>query len=133
MSSELIARFNVVGWDPRELHGLDGDWVSGVTMTKVFTEGITGDSIALFVASGTEGQRSYFAAERITGALHDGRAGSFTVHHGGLESDESTWFGHIIPASGTNDFSDFAGSAHIQHDADGAYFVIKLNVIEPTT
>ncbi len=123
----LIARFDVVGWDPRELPGLEGDWVGAVTMTKTFTAGIIGDSTALFVSSGaTEGQRSYFAAEHITGALDDGRAGSFTVHHGGLESSPGTWFGHIVPGSGTLDFADFAGSARIEHDDDGAYFSIEL-------
>ncbi len=128
MSTELIARFSVVGWEPRELTGLEGDWVGAVTMTKTFSAGIIGDSIALFVSSGLdEGQRSYFAAEHITGAFEDGRAGSFTVHHGGLESSPETWFGHIIPGSGTFDFADLAGSARIEHDDDGAFFVISLS------
>lgn len=125
----LIARFKVTGWDPRELPGFDGDWLGAVTMTKEFTAGIIGDSTALFVSSGpVEGQRSYFAAEHITGALDDGRSGSFTVHHGGLESSPETWFGHVVPGSGTLDFAHFAGSALIKHDDDGAYFVIELSV-----
>lgn len=32
--------------------------------------------------------------------------------------------------SGTLDFVDFAGSARIQHDDDGAYFMIELSTVE---
>jgi len=123
----LIARFNVNGWDGRTIEGLEGGWVGAVEMRKEFTAGITGSSVALFVSSGdTEGQRSYFAAERITGTTDDGRSGSVTVHHGGLESSPETWFGHVVPGSGTDDFADWAGSAHIQHDDSGACFVFEL-------
>ncbi len=121
---ELIARFAVTGWDERSIDGLEGDWMSAVEMRKEFTSGLVGTSVALFVSSGeTEGQRSYFAAERITGTTEDGRSGSVTVHHGGLESAPETWFGHVIPGSGTDDFADWSGSARIEHDDDGAYFL----------
>jgi hypothetical protein len=119
----LIARFEVNGWDERAIEGLDGGWMGAVEMRKQFTAGITGSSVALFVSSGdTEGQRSYFAAERITGTTDDGRSGSVTVHHGGLESAPETWFGHVVPGSGTDDWSDWSGSARIRHGADGAFF-----------
>ena len=49
-----------------------------------------------------------------------------TVQHGGLESDPGSWFGHIVPHTGTGDFADWSGSARIHHDADGAYFEIDL-------
>jgi hypothetical protein len=120
----LIARFNVNGWDEHAITGLEGGWVGAVEMRKEFTAGITGSSVALFVSSGeTEGQRSYFAAERITGTTDDGRSGSVTVHHGGLESSPETWFGHVVPGSGTDDWSDWSGSARIQHDDAGPSFV----------
>ena len=84
-------------------------------------------SVALFVSSGeTEGRRSYFAAERITGSTADGRSGSVTVHHGGLESSPETWFGHVVPGSGTDDFADWSGPARIEHDDTGAHFVFEL-------
>jgi hypothetical protein len=119
----LIARFEVNGWDERAIEGLDGGWMGAVEMRKQFTAGITGSSVALFVSSGdTEGQRSYFAAERITGTTDDGRSGSVTVHHGGLESSPETRFGHVVPGSGTDDWSDWSGAARIEHDADGAFF-----------
>jgi hypothetical protein len=123
----LIARFDVTGWDERAIAGLEGGWMGAVEMRKEFTEGLSGTSVALFVSSGeTEGQRSYFAAERITATTDDGRSGSLTVHHGGLESAPETWFGHVVPGSGTEDFADWSGSARIEHDDRGAFFVFGL-------
>ncbi|MFF1877646.1 DUF3224 domain-containing protein [Leifsonia sp. NPDC058230] len=123
----ITARFDVTGWDPADLAGLDGDWVGAVVMRKMYTEGLTGESVAHFISSGTEESRGYLAAERITGTLGDGRSGSFTVHHGALQhpSDDSA-FGYIIPGTGTGDFAEFAGPARILHDDRGAYFVFTL-------
>ncbi len=123
----LTARFSVTGWDEQTLDRLDGDWVDAVRMSKTFSSGLVGSSTALFASSGpVEGQRAYIAIERITGTIDDGRTGSVTVHHGGLESDPTTWFGHIVPHSGTEDFADWRGSAHIEHDDEGAYMVFEL-------
>lgn len=123
----IIARFDVVGWDPADLPGIDGAWVSAVTMTKTYTSGITGSSVAHFVSSGEEGARGYLAAERITGSLGDGRHGSFTVHHGGTQFGEGgSTFGHIIPGSGTDDFASFKGEAIISHDDGGAFFTFSI-------
>ena len=49
-----------------------------------------------------------------------------TVHHGGLESSPETWFGHVVPGSGTDAFADWSGTARIEHDDAGAYFVFEL-------
>ena len=125
--TQLIARFAVTGWDEQGLGGLEDGWVGAVRMAKSFTSGLVGESVALFVSSGdVEGERSYFAAERITARTDDGRSGAVTVHHGGLESSPETWFGHIVPSSGTGDFAGWRGSARIEHDDSGAYFVIDL-------
>lgn len=122
----VIARFAVDGWDERTVEGLSG-WLEAVRMHKQFTAGITGSSEALFVSSGdTDGQRAYLAAERITGRTDDGREGSVTVHHGGLESDPGSWFGHVVPGSGTGDWSGWSGSARISHDDAGALFTFEL-------
>jgi hypothetical protein len=122
----IIARFAVTGWDETSLPGVEGGWASGAVLPKTFSEGITGSSVALFISSGEqEGQRAYIAAERITGTFDDGRSGSFTVHHGGLESDPATWFGHVVPGSGTGDLVDLASSARIEHDENGAFFAIE--------
>ncbi|HWM99877.1 MAG TPA: hypothetical protein VNO54_22770 [Streptosporangiaceae bacterium] len=49
-----------------------------------------------------------------------------TVQHGGLESDPGTWFGHIVPNTGSGGFAGWSGSARIVHDDQGAYFEINL-------
>jgi Protein of unknown function (DUF3224) len=123
----LIARFQVDGFEPRQVTGLDADWVGLLTFAKTFTAGITGQATTLFMSAGTEeGSRSYVATERITGRT-DGRAeGSVTLQHGGLESDPDSWFGHIVPGTGTGGFAGWAGSARIIHDEQGPYFEIKL-------
>ncbi|MGO4594417.1 DUF3224 domain-containing protein [Leifsonia sp. 2TAF2] len=129
MTSETItARFDVTGWEPADFPGIDGDWVGAIVMRKTYTEGLTGESIAHFVSSGTEeGGRGYLAAERITGTLEDGRSGSLTVHHGALQHPgDPSAFGYIVPGTGTGDFAGFAGSARIEHDTRGAFFVFDL-------
>src|SRR5258708_20996761 len=98
-----------------------------MTLGKTFTSGIIGQSTTLFMSAGTEeGCRSYVATERISGRTDDGREGSVTVQHGGLESDPDSWFGHIVPGTGTGDFAGWSGSARIVHDDHGAYFEIAL-------
>ncbi|QIG45653.1 DUF3224 domain-containing protein [Nocardioides anomalus] len=121
----LIARFAVDGWDERSIEGID-DWVGAARLSKRFTAGIAGTSVALFVASGDEGQRGYLAAEHITGTTDDGRSGSVTVHHGALESDPDVAFGHVVPGTGTDDWSGWSGTARIGHDDEGAFFTFDL-------
>jgi uncharacterized protein DUF3224 len=123
----LIARFQVDSFEPRQVAGLDADWFGLLTFAKTFTSGIIGHAATLFMSAGTEeGSRSYVATERITGHTDDGLEGSVTVQHGGLESDPGTWFGHIVPGTGTGGFAGWAGSARIIHDDQGAFFEIKL-------
>ena len=142
----LEARFAVDGWDDRPVPGLSGEWFGTIEMRKTFTSGLVGTSVALFVSSGDiEGQRSYFAAERITASLaadggqgSQGRAdqggaeqgsaeqGSVTVHHGGLESAPDSWFGHVVPGSGTGPFAGWSGPARIIHDESGPYFAFEV-------
>lgn len=123
----IIARFEIMDWNETELPGVDGKWANGARMQKTFTEGITGSSAGLFISSGEdEGNRAYVAVERITGTLSDGRTGSFTVHHGGLESKPDSWFGHIVPGTGTDDLAGITGTAAIGHDETGAHFTFEL-------
>jgi len=123
----LIARFTVDGFEPRQVPGVEGDWVGVLTFAKTFTAGITGHGTTLFMSAGSdEGSRSYVATERITGRADDGREGSVTVQHGGLESDPATWFGHIVPGTGTGGFAGWSGPARIVHDDQGAFFEIEL-------
>jgi Protein of unknown function (DUF3224) len=123
----LIARFQVDGAEPVSVAGLDGDWVQTLLFSKTFTSGIVGKATTLFMAAGSqEGSRSYVATERVEGRTEDGRAGTLTIQHGGLESDPDSWFGHIVPMAGTADFAGWSGSARVVHDAEGAYFDIRL-------
>ena len=124
----LIARFTVDSFEPRQVTGLEADWFGLLTFAKTFTAGITGHATTVFMSAGTqEGSRSYVATERITGRTDDGREGSLTVQHGGLESDPGSWFGHIVPGTGTGGFADWTGSARIVHDDEGAYFEINVD------
>ena len=87
----LIARFQVDGYEPRQVTGLDADWFGLMTFAKTFTSGIIGHATTLFMAAGSqEGSRSYVATERITGRPDGGEEGSVTVQHGGLESDPTS-------------------------------------------
>ena len=122
----LIARFSVDGATPVEPPGIDGDWVGLLIFAKTFDGGIVGTASTLFMSAGAEGSRSYVATERITGRPGDSPPGSVTVQHGGLESDPATWFGHVVPGTGTGGFAGWKGSARIQHDESGAYFEFTL-------
>lgn len=125
----LIARFTVDGFDQPEVGQLDADWVDVLVFRKTFTDGIVGSATTLFQSAGSEGDRGYVATEHISGRLSDGRSdvdGSVTVQHGGLESDPATWFGHVVPGTGTGCFAGWSGAARIQHDAEGAYFEFEL-------
>jgi hypothetical protein len=123
----LVARFAVDGWEPRTVEGFDEEWVGVARMSKELTAGLVGSSVVMFLASGVEGSRSYLAAERITGSTDDGRTGSVTVHHGAVEGKPDSAFGLVVPQSGTGDFADWSGSARIEHDEDGAFFVLELD------
>jgi hypothetical protein len=76
----LIARFQVDSFEPRQVAGLDAEWLGVMTFAKIFTSGIIGESTTLFMSAGTEeGCRSYVATERIgsfgtrAGQWHRGR------------------------------------------------------------
>ncbi|WP_158863273.1 DUF3224 domain-containing protein [Leifsonia sp. AG29] len=129
MAETIIARFQVTGWDPAALDGIGGDWLGAVVMRKTYTDGLSGESTAHFVSSGTEeAGRGYLAAERITGSLPDGRSGSFTVHHGALQHPgDPSAFGYVVPGTGTADFAGFSGRARIEHDEQGPSFVFDLD------
>ncbi len=107
--------------------GLAADWVGVMVFRKTFTAGITGSATTLFMSAGTEeGSRSYVATEQITGRAGDGPEGAVVIQHGGLESDPGSWFGHIVPGTGTGGFKGWSGQARIVHDEDGAFFEISL-------
>jgi hypothetical protein len=53
----LIARFRVDSFEPRQITGLDADWLGLLTFAKTFTSGITGQAITVFMSAGTEEAR----------------------------------------------------------------------------
>jgi hypothetical protein len=130
VTTALKARFQVDGFEQRKIEGLDADWLGLLTFAKTFTAGIIGHATTVFMSAGNEGSRSYVATEMVTGraenAPADGPEGSVIIQHGGLESDPGTWFGHIVPGTGTGDFAGWSGSAPIIHDDEGAFFEISL-------
>src|SRR3984893_19241510 len=122
----MIARFPVDSAEPRQVAGLDAEWFGLMTFAKTFTSGIIGQATTLFMSAGAqEGSRSYVATERITGRTDDGREGSVTVQHGGLESDPASWFGHIVPGTGTGGVAGGTGSGRGRPRGAGAGFQIN--------
>ena len=126
--TSLIARFQVDSAEPSTVSGLDdADWFGVMTFAKTFTAGISGTATTVFMSAGSvEGSRAYVATERITGRTDDGREGQLTVQHGGLESVPDSWFGHIVPGTGSGPFAGWTSQARIKHDDEGAYFEIIL-------
>ncbi|AMM20695.1 hypothetical protein AX769_11780 [Frondihabitans sp. PAMC 28766] len=124
----ITARFELTLAAPFDLPGVEGGWVQGLSMHKTFTAGLVGQSDLVFLTSGEEETgRGYVAVERIVGTLDDGRRGAITVHHGAMQTpSDSGQFGNIVPGSGAGDFVHFTGSAAIQHDNEGPFFVLSL-------
>lgn len=123
----FVARFTVDSADPKELDGLDVPWLGILVFSKTFHVGIIGTATTVFLSAGiTEGSRSYVATEQIRGHTDDGEFGAVVVQHGGLEADPSTWFGYVVPGTGTGSFAEWAGSARIRHDDTGPYFEFDL-------
>jgi len=48
----LIARFKVDSFEPRQVAGLDAEWLGVMTFAKTFTAGIIGESTTLFMSAG---------------------------------------------------------------------------------
>lgn len=124
--TQLIARFSVSGWDEQDVSAVGTGWLDAGRMSKKFHSGLIGESTVLFISSGDEGRRAYLAAERITARTDDGQEGSVTIHHGGVESAPDAAFGHVVAGSGTGAFSEWAGSARIHHDDQGAYVLFDV-------
>jgi hypothetical protein len=88
----LIARFQVDSFEPRQVTGLDADWVGLMTFAKTFTSGIVGRSTTLFMSAGTqEGSRLVNSKLTIAGAKvppacrgdHGGSLRGIAAGHGG--------------------------------------------------
>lgn len=127
ITTQIIIRFDIIAWDETSLPGVVDGWANGAKMRKALTGDVPGASEGLFISSGVnDGERAYIATERITCTLPDNRTGSFTIQHGGLEADPGSWFGYIVSGTGTGDLEGITGSCKIQHDDQGAFFMLEL-------
>lgn len=124
--TELLARFDVVAFDPSTVPGIQGEWLEASVLRKAFTEGVLGESVVHFVWSGDEANRAYLAVERITGTVA-GVEGELTVQHWGTRfGDQTSAGGVVVTGSGTGAFIGWAGAALIEHDDRGPYFRFTL-------
>jgi hypothetical protein len=63
----LIARFQVDSFEPRQVTGLDADWVGLMTFAKTFTSGIVGQATTLFMSAWAEACRARVSAATPAG------------------------------------------------------------------
>jgi hypothetical protein len=79
----FIAPFEIIGWE-QSSYGDEGERneLARVTVTKVFTGDIEGESAAELLMAGNPVGAGYVASELFTGVI-GGRAGSLVIQHGG--------------------------------------------------
>ncbi len=112
---------------PTDLPGI-GDWSNGFTLTKTLTGDLLGTSEGLFINAGqVEGMRSYIVVERLSGQTADGQPAGVVLEHGGIENDDSAWFGRIVPGTGNGAWEGMTGTIRFERDADGETMVLFVN------
>ncbi len=123
----LVAPFTVTGWEaaPLEPAHPDAPSVQRVIVQKRFEGALVGTAVAELLMHGVvpgdlAAGAVYVAIDRITGTL-DGRAGAFTLQHGGIGGPGVTPFtyGYILPGSGTEALAGMQGTAEIAAGPDG--------------
>ncbi len=126
MSKTFTIRFEI-SMTPTELPGIS-DWSNGFTLEKNLSGDFIGTSEGLFINSGqAEGMRSYMVTEKLSGQTAGGEPSELILEHGGIENDESAWFGRIVPGTGTGAFADATGTIIFDADDQGEMMVLKLN------
>ena len=127
----FIAPFEITGWE-QSSYGDEGERseLARVTVTKVFTGDIEGESAAeLLMASNPVGA-GYVASELFTGVI-GGRAGSLVIQHGGLaEGDDGHSFGSIVPGSGTGALAGARGEAIYANNEEGHTLTLTLRFVD---
>lgn len=125
MSDEKILRFEI-SMSPAELPGI-GAWSNGMTLSKSITGDLVGTSEGLFINAGqAEGMRSYIVIEKLTGHTPDGQDAGVVLEHGGVENDESAWFGRIVPGTGVGAWEGLSGTIRFDSDDDGEMMVLDF-------
>lgn len=126
MSETKILRFQIL-MSPTKLPGI-GEWSNGFTLTKDITGDLIGSSEGLFINAGqAEGMRSYIVIEKLTGQTGDGKPAGVILEHGGIENDESAWFGRIVPGTGSGAWKDLTGTIRFESDDEGEMMVLTVN------
>jgi hypothetical protein len=127
----IIAPFEITGWDQAP-YGETGERneLAQVTVTKVFTGDIEGQSVARLLMAGNPVGAGYLASELFTGSVGV-RSGSFVVQHGGLiDSGDAHSFGSIVPGSGTGELSGVRGEAIYADNDEGHTLTLTLRFVE---
>lgn len=129
----LIAPFEITGWE-QEPYGETGERneLARVTVTKVFTGDIEGQSVAQLLMAGNPVGAGYLASELFTGSVGT-RSGSFVVQHGGLvDAGDAHSFGSIVPGSGTGELAGVRGEAIYANNDEGHTLTLTLRFIDET-
>lgn len=126
MSDEKVLRFEIA-MSPTELPGI-AEWSNGFTLTKTITGDLNGSSDGLFINAGqTEGMRSYIVVEKLVGQTPDGKEAGVILEHGGIENNDSAWFGRIVPGTGIGAWEGMTGTVRFAGDDDGEMMVLTLS------
>lgn len=133
MTTRAIATFTILGWEETVYdEPAEGAKLSRATVRKTFEGDLVGESateLLMSQASDMSG-RGYVALERITGRLGE-RSGSFDVQHcasQGGPAPRAIWF--VVPGSGTGELRGLYGDALLQHDENGATFILDYDFDE---
>jgi hypothetical protein len=127
----IIAPFEITGWE-QVPYGEQNERneLARVTVSKVFTGDIEGESVAELLMAGNPVGAGYLASELFTGTVGS-RSGSFVVQHGGLvDSDAAHSFGSIVPGSGTGELAGVRGEAIYADNEEGHTLTLTLRFVD---
>jgi hypothetical protein len=129
MATRAVGTFEVK-MVPQE--SVDDSTVARMTLDKQFQGDLEATSKGQMLAfmTGVKGSAGYVAMERVVGTLH-GRAGSFTLQHGGTMTRGVPELSvTVVPDSGLDELAGLAGRMTIVVDASGHSYVFDY-AIEP--
>ena len=95
----------------------DDEVIGRMLVTKAFTGGLVGSSVAQMLSVGTpiEGSAGYVAVERVTGIL-DGRRGTFVLQHTAtMRRGETNLVVTVVLDSGTDELCGLSGAVTIEN------------------
>ncbi|PRY46788.1 DUF3224 domain-containing protein [Umezawaea tangerina] len=116
MTTQVKAAFTITRWDESAAEAGEPK-LARVDVGKTFTGPLEGTSTAqLLTCAAADGSAGYVASEQFSGTL-DGRAGTFVIQHGATMSpDGPSFFGHVVPGSGTGALVGLKGTARVEHE-----------------